>query len=85
MEISKQQLKIKKVKYQELLCLALDLGCAELSIPALRICVFIECYFKSRLTQTKIHFSIVEKKEISGNTSIIFFFFSLRTSKGKSE
>lgn len=62
MEISKQQLKIKKVKYQELLCLALDLGCAELSIPALRICVFIECYFKSRLTQTKIHFSIVEKK-----------------------
>lgn len=54
MEVSKQQLKEKKVKYQECLCLALDLGCAEVSIPTPHINVFTESHFKEDLHKPEI-------------------------------
>lgn len=43
----------KKVKYQECLCLALDLRCVELSIPVHHIHVFLRSFFKGGLYKTK--------------------------------
>lgn len=45
---------LKKVKYQECLCLALDLGCAEVSIPAPHIHVFTASHFREDLRRTEI-------------------------------
>lgn len=54
MEVSKQRVEgKKKVKYQECLCLALDLRCVELSIPVHHIYVFLRSFFKGGLYKTK--------------------------------
>lgn len=72
----------KKVKYQECLCLALDLGCAEVSVPVSHIHVFLKSYFKEGLY--KIKFSSLLRKRVALLVLLgLFLFFFLSEEQEK--
>lgn len=85
MEVSKQQLERgKKVKYQECLCLALDLGRVEVSFTVSHIHVFLKSYFKEGLY--KIKFSSLLRKRVALLVLLdlfLFLFFFLSEEQDK--